>query len=308
MKPSLLVLAAGMGTRYGGLKQMDPFGPHGETIIDYSIYDAVRAGFGKVVFVIRPDFADLFKTELGSRFEKKIKVDYAFQELNKTPSWFQLPVGREKPWGTGHAVLMAEALIHEPFAMINADDFYGQKGFEVMARYLEASQDGPLADYSMVGYNLKSTLSDNGTVSRGICQLTENGMLSEVIETTKIEKLKIGARDQVSGKELSGNEIVSMNFFGFTPSIFGYLKARFDAFLKNEGQALKGEFYIPQAVDALIKEGRAGVKVLRSSDSWFGVTYREDKAGVQENINTLVESKRYPSELRAWFESNSPDA
>jgi dTDP-glucose pyrophosphorylase len=294
MKATLIVLAAGMGSRYGGLKQMDPVGPSGETIIDYSIYDAIRAGFGKVVFVIRPDFAELFKTEIGKRFESRIAVDYAYQELSKLPSWFQAPKEREKPWGTGHALLMAEGLVKEPFAMLNADDFYGAEGFEVMARHLEATQ----GDYAMVGYRLKATLSEHGTVSRGICRI-KDGCLGEVVETTKIEKTADGARDQATGARLTGEEIVSMNFFGFTPAVFPQLRQLFDAFLKEEGQALKSEFYVPKAVDRLIQDGKAKVRVLSSRDAWFGVTYKEDKPHVMAEISKLVEAGRYPRDLRA---------
>jgi UTP-glucose-1-phosphate uridylyltransferase len=298
MKPTLLVLAAGMGSRYGGLKQMDPFGPNGETIIDYSIYDAIRAGFGKVVFVIRPDFAELFKKELGSRFEGRIDVDYAYQELSKVPSWFKAPHEREKPWGTGHAILMAEAAVTAPFAMINADDFYGQEGFEIMARYLEHARDGAQADYSMVGYILEKTLSDNGTVSRGVCEMAPDGSLKAVVEQTKIEKLAQGAKDQLSGARFSGEEVVSMNFFGFTPSLFGHLRTQFEAFLRAQGQELKSEFYIPGVVDALIKSRAATVNVLRSRGQWFGVTYREDKPIVQAGIQRLIEAGAYPKQLR----------
>ena len=298
MKPTLLVLAAGMGSRYGGLKQMDPVGPNGETIIDYSIFDAIRAGFGKVVFVIRPDFAELFKKELGSRFEKKIAVDYAYQELSKVPAWFKAPAEREKPWGTGHAILMAESVVKEPFAMINADDFYGAEGFQIMGRYLEHAKDGALADYSMVGYVLSSTLSDNGTVSRGICEMAADGALQAVVERTKIEKLAHGAKDQVSGVQFTGEEIVSMNFFGFTPSLFANLHSQFDVFLKTQGQELKSEFFIPGVVDTMIKEKKASVNVLKSSGKWFGVTYREDKPLVQAGIQNLINSGAYPANLR----------
>jgi UTP-glucose-1-phosphate uridylyltransferase len=298
MKPTLLVLAAGMGSRYGGLKQMDPFGPHGETIIDYSIYDAIRSGFGKVVFVIRPDFAELFKKELGSRFETRIQVDYAYQELSKVPSWFSIPQGREKPWGTGHAILMAEQAVKEPFAMINADDFYGAEGFEIMARYLEHAKDAALADYSMVGYVLEKTLSEHGTVSRGVCEMDADGSLKAVVEQTKIEKLPHGAKDQLSGTSFTGEEIVSMNFFGFTPSLFSHLRSQFDAFLRAQGQELKSEFFIPGVVDRLIKAKAASVNVLRSTGQWFGVTYREDKPLVQAGIQRLIDSGAYPSNLR----------
>lgn len=294
MKATLVVLAAGMGSRYGGLKQMDPVGPNGETIIDYSIFDAIRGGFGKVIFVIRPDFAELFKREIGSRFEGKIQVEYAYQELSKLPSWFKAPAGRDKPWGTGHALLMAEALIQEPFAMVNADDFYGAQSYHVMAAYLATPG---LANYAMVGYQLKSTLSEHGTVSRGICKMDASRRLLGVVETTKIEKTASGAKDQVSGTILSGEEIVSMNFFGFLPSVFGQLHSRFDAFLREEGQELKSEFYVPKLVDTLIQEGEASVQVLESKDAWFGITYKEDKALVMENIKALVAQGKYPSPM-----------
>jgi len=297
MKPTLLILAAGMGSRYGGLKQMDPVGPGGETLLDYSLHDAVGAGFGKAVFVGRPDFAEAFKRDLGSRFEKKIAVDYAYQELDKTPAWFKRPEGREKPWGTGHAVLMAEGLIQEPFAMVNADDFYGRQGFDAMARRLRAAKDGALADYCMVGYELKATLSEHGTVSRGICAV-EGGKLRGVVETLKIEKTPEGARDQVSGAVFSGRETVSMNFFGFTPSIFGHLGRAFDAFLRREELLAKGELYVPGVVDGLVKDGRAEVTVLPSSDAWFGITYREDKALVAAGLAELIRAGRYPARLR----------
>jgi len=297
MKPTLLILAAGMGSRYGGLKQMDPVGPNGETLLDYTLYDAVQAGFGKAVFVIRPDFAESFKRDLGRRFEKKINVDYAYQTIDKTPAWFTPPAGREKPWGTGHAVLMAEGLIKEPFAMVNADDFYGRQGFESMAGYLLEARDGALADYSMVGYRLNATLSDYGTVSRGVCSIADDGTLREVVETLKIEKTATGARDLAGGAVFSGNEIVSMNFFGFTPSIFKHLARAFDAFLKNDALLLKGEFYVPGAVDALVKAGRASVSVLNSNDAWFGITYREDKPRVAAGILDLVKAGRYPARL-----------
>jgi UTP-glucose-1-phosphate uridylyltransferase len=298
MKPTLLILAAGMGSRYGGLKQMDPVGPNGETLLDYSLYDAIKAGFGRVVFVIRPDFAEAFKRDLGSRYEKKIAVDYCYQQVDKVPAWFKTPASREKPWGTGHAVLMAEGLVKEPFAMVNADDFYGRQGFEAMARHLETASDKALADYAMVGYELKATLSEHGTVSRGVCSITEQGTLKEVVESVKIEKTASGARDQASGLVFSGHETVSMNFFGFTPSIFGRLAQAFDAFLREESNLAKGELYIPAVVDAQVKAGRAAVTVLRSSDAWFGITYREDKPLVAVGIQALIQAGRYPQRLR----------
>jgi dTDP-glucose pyrophosphorylase len=287
-----------MGSRYGGLKQMDPVGPDDETLLDYSLYDALRAGFDRVVFVIRPDFAEAFKRDIGSRYEGKLAVDYAYQTVDKTPAWFKMPAGREKPWGTGHAVLMAENLISGPFAMVNADDFYGRQGFESMAGHLKGAHDGALADYSMVGYELRATLSEHGTVSRGICSLSADGKLKDVVETLKIEKTASGARDQAGGSVFSGHETVSMNFFGFTPSIFGHLAAAFEAFLREESDLPKGELYIPGVVDSLVKSGKAAVSVLRSPDAWFGITYREDKPRVSAGIAELVRAGRYPARLR----------
>jgi dTDP-glucose pyrophosphorylase len=295
---TLLILAAGMGSRYGGLKQMDPVGPDGETIIDYSIYDAARAGFGKVVFVIRPDFAELFKRELGSRAEKRIAVDYAYQELAKIPDGFKVPEGRQKPWGTAHAVLMARDVIKEPFAMINADDFYGPESFEAMAKHLQVSKDAELADYSMVGYVLRQTLSEHGTVSRGLCSLNPDGTLKEVVETLKISKTTGAAKDDASGKDLSGEEIASMNFWGFTPSVFGHFERLLIEFLKAKSSDLKSEIYVPYAVDQLIHEKKARVSVLKSDAKWFGVTYREDKPHVIEGIRKLVDAGRYPASLK----------
>ncbi|MES2201313.1 MAG: sugar phosphate nucleotidyltransferase [candidate division FCPU426 bacterium] len=292
-KPTLLVLAAGMGSRYGGLKQMDPVGPAGETIIDYSVHDAIRAGCGKVVFVIRPDFAEVFKRDLGSRFEKHIAVDYAYQELGKLPAWFTLPPERTKPWGTAHAVLMAKDLVKEPFLMINADDFYGRESFEVVARHLE--KGGP--DYCMAGYRLKNTLSDNGTVARGVCASGPDGNLTAVDELTKIGKEGTGAKDAVTGRVMSGEEIVSMNFFGFSTAIFGQIEGLLDEFLKTQGQDLKSEIYIPKVLDRLIRDHKAQVKVLPSNGQWFGVTYREDAPLVKAGIQRLVSSGAYPSPL-----------
>jgi len=298
MKPTLLVLAAGMGSRYGGLKQMDPVGPNQETLLDYSIYDAVEAGFGKAVFVIRPDFAEAFMRNLGARFEKKIAVAYAFQELHKTPPWFKVPENRQKPWGTGHAVLMAKDLIDEPFAMINADDFYGRQGFQQMSRTLQGLPKGELSSYAMVGYTLESTLSEHGTVSRGICTVDRGGSLLKVVERTKIEKTGTGARDQTSGALFTGDETVSMNFFGFTRSVFGHLERAFETFLKDESKLATGELFVPGVVDQLIQDGTATVKVVRSPDAWFGITYREDQPQVARGIAALIQAGRYPSRLR----------
>jgi dTDP-glucose pyrophosphorylase len=298
MKPTLLVLAAGMGSRYGGLKQLDQVGPSGETIIDYSIYDAIRAGFGKIVFVIRKDIEKTFKETIGRRYEGKIAIEYAFQELDKLPAGFSVPPQRRKPWGTGHAVLCAGDVIHEPFAVINADDFYGADGYQLLADYLKLARDGVKADYCMCGFILRNTLSDNGTVSRGICKIA-GGYLTSVTEMTKIERNGSAARNIEDGarRELASNEIVSMNMWGFTPSIFDHLEQMFIEFLKVNGQKEKSEFYIPSVADTLIKAGKAGVKVMESRDSWFGITYREDKDKVVDSIRALVAKGIYPNKL-----------
>lgn len=298
MKPTLLVLAAGMGSRYGGLKQLDQVGPSGETIIDYSIYDAIRAGFGKIVFIIRKDIEAPFKESIGKRYEGKIAIEYAFQELNKLPAGFSVPPQRQKPWGTGHAVLCARDVIHEPFAVINADDFYGANGYQLLAGCLSQAEDGVKAAYCMCGFILRNTLSDNGTVSRGICKINE-GYLASVTETTRIERNGRAARNIEEGAQcdLTGDEIVSMNMWGFTPSLFGHLERLFIEFLKTSGQKEKSEFYIPSVADTLIKEGKAEVKVMESRDSWFGITYREDKDNVVNSIRALVAKGDYPEKL-----------
>lgn len=293
MKPTLLILAAGMGSRYGGLKQLDSVGPGGETIIDYSVFDAARAGFGKVVFVIRRDFEALFKKQVGARFESKIEVAYAYQALDALPSGFKVPEGREKPWGTGQAVLMAKDLIHGPFAMVNADDFYGYESFEIMARHL-STQGG----YAMAGYRLKSTLSEHGTVSRAVCDLNPDDSLKRLREVLKIEKHGSGGRDQATGEVFSGEELVSMNFFGFPASFFPLLEAKFAEFLKSKGGELRSECYVPQVLDELIQDGKARVQVLASNASWFGVTYQEDKPLVTAGIRKLIESGLYPPSLK----------
>jgi UTP-glucose-1-phosphate uridylyltransferase len=295
-KPTLLVLAAGMGSRYGGLKQIDPVGAHGETIIDYSIYDAMRAGFGKIVFVIRHDIEEAFKKTVGSRFEKKIPVEYVFQELTQLPPGFSLPPNRTKPWGTGQAILMAADTIHEPFAAINADDFYGANSFRVLVEHLQSGT----ADFAMVGFTLRNTLSEFGSVARGICRTNAEGLLESVTELTKIERDGTGAKAAgADGKALplTGDETVSMNMWGFTPALFGTLREGFVEFLKRQGREEKSEFYIPSAVNDLVRAGRARVKVLRSPDSWFGVTYREDRPFVVEGIRKLIARGDYPEKL-----------
>src|SRR6266404_2159669 len=288
MQPTLLVMAAGMGSRYGGLKQIDAVGPNGEAIIDYSIYDALRAGFGRLVFVIRRDIEAPFREAIGGKFEKRIAVDYVFQELEKLPPGFTIPPGRTKPWGTTHAILMAEETLREPFAAINADDFYGRESFQVMADFLRAG--GP--DYAMVGYTLRNTLSEHGSVSRGVCECDAAGFLRAVVELTKIEKQGRGAHAE--GRVLSGDELVSMNLWGFTPALFPQLRERFSEFLRRSGQELKSECYIPTTVNELVASGAARVKVLRTPSSWFGITYKEDKPQVIASIRKLVADGGYP--------------
>jgi len=295
-KPTLLVLAAGMGSRYGGLKQIDPVGPAGETIIDYSVFDAMRAGFGKLVFVIRRDIETQFREIVGSRFEKRIAVDYAFQELNQLPPGFSKPPQRTKPWGTGHAILAAADAVREPFAAINADDFYGANSYRALADNF-ASGGG---DYAMVGYVLRNTLSDFGSVARGICQSDAHGFLTSVVEMTKLERDGSGAKNTApDGKvtRLTGDEPVSLNFWGFTPALFPQLRESFTKFLRARGNDEKAEFFIPDVVGELISSRQARVKLLRTPDSWFGVTYRDDRPRVVESIRQLIARSEYPVKL-----------
>ena len=298
MKPTLLILAAGMGSRFGGLKQVEPVGPAGEAIIDYSIFDAIRAGFGKVVFVIRESFADAFKEKFGDKLAGKIDVEYVFQELDNLPEGFSLPEGREKPWGTAHAILVAKNAINEPFCALNADDFYGYNAYKVMADFLKNSENSH--EYSMVGYKLKNTLSDFGSVSRGICEVNQNNELESIVETKKIFKKGnkvISEEPDGSEKELTGNETVSMNIWGFKPSIFPVLEEKFTEFLKTEIDKPKSEMYIPSVVFEMIAERQATVKVLNTDSPWFGVTYKEDKPSVVNKIKSLIEKGEYPAEI-----------
>lgn len=300
MKPTLLVLAAGMGSRYGGLKQIEPVGPGGATIIDYSIFDAVRTGFGKVVFVIRHDIETEFKSTFGQKFESKIPVKYAYQELNMLPSGFSVPPNRKKPWGTAHAVLAVKDLINEPFAVINADDFYGASAFHVLANFLQKTQNFDGDEYAMVGFVLRNTLSEFGSVSRGICQSDAKDYLQNIVELTKIEKAGDQAKytDEAGNTHtLSGDEIVSMNIWGFTPSIFNHFQRLFIEFLQQHGQEEKSEFFIPTEVNTLIAQNQVRVKILASQDSWFGVTYQKDKAQVIKGIQHLIARGKYPKQL-----------
>jgi NDP-sugar pyrophosphorylase family protein len=296
-KPTLLVLAAGMGSRYGGLKQIDPVGPNGETIIDYSIYDALRAGFGKLVFVIRHDFEQAFKEHVGARFEKRAPVEYVFQELDALPPGFSVPPGRAKPWGTTHAILMAENAVKEPFAAINADDFYGRQAYQVLAQHLTSVP----ADYAMVGFVLRNTLSEFGSVARGVSRVDGNNYLTSIVEMLKVEPEGNGAKNTGADGQitrLTGDEAVSMNFWGFTPAVFDQLRTQFAAFLKKSGREEKSECYIPATVGELVAAGQAKVKVLRTNDSWFGVTYREDRPRVVESIRRLIQRGVYPAKLQ----------
>jgi dTDP-glucose pyrophosphorylase len=295
MQPALVVLAAGMGSRYKGLKQVEPVGPSGETIIDYSVFDALRAGFDKLTFIIRKDIQEEFKATIGKRFESRMAVDYVFQELDKLPPGFSVPPNRTKPWGTGHALLMAADKIQTPFAAINADDFYGRHSFQMLADHLRSGTQ----DYAMVGFVLRNTLSEFGTVARGECKLSGD-YLTSVVELTTIER--DGSRAKYTDEHgkvhpLTGDEIVSMNMWGFTPNIFSQLERLFGRFLKKYSGEPKREFYIPSAVNTLITEGSAKVKVLQTPDTWFGMTYREDRERVTESIRRLVKEGAYPEKL-----------
>lgn len=300
MRPTLLILAAGLGSRYGGLKQMDGVGCSGETIMEYSVYDAIRAGFGKVVFVIRHSFADQFKEFVNRRFADKIEVEIVFQELNYLPEGYQVPEGREKPWGTNHAVLMAKEVIREPFCVINADDFYGQNSFGVIAEFLRQIQDKK-RQYAMVGFRIQNTLSESGTVSRGVCQADMEHFLTSIHERTAIQRYpdrNIKYQEQDGSLHcIPENTPVSMNFWGFTPDYFDYSEQLFKEFLNEQGRELKSEFFIPKVIDSLIREGDATVKILDTESQWFGVTYKEDKPVTVAKIAELVAQGIYPQNL-----------
>ena len=300
MKPTLLILAAGMGSRYGSLKQMDGIGPNKEAILDYSVYDAIRAGFGKVVFVIRHSFGDEFKEVFSKeRFGGKIDVDYVFQELDYLPEGYTVPEGREKPWGTNHALMMAAKAIDTPFAVINADDFYGADAYQVLGDYLR-TLDGSKNKYCMVGYLLKNTLSEFGSVSRGVCTADKNGNLVSIVERTKVERVGgvVEYMDE-NGKmqPIDENTLVSMNMFGFTPDYFAYSDEYFKQFLDENKTNLKAEFFIPLVTNNLINSGKATLKVLSSDAAWFGVTYKEDRPDVEKKLKALIASGAYPEKL-----------
>jgi len=301
MKPTLVILAAGMGSRYGGLKQVDPVGPSGETIMDYSVFDAVRAGFDRVVFVIRRDFEDVFRSTIGSKYAGVVAVDYAFQSMDDLPHGFTVPSARAKPWGTAHAIRAARTAVRAPFAAINADDFYGRDAFRRLAAFLSASRrpDARLR-FAMVGYLLNQTLSENGSVARGVCRVGADGLLAKVTEMTKLVRMPGGAENREDAEHpvrLTGTERVSMNLWGFTPELFDALDARFPAWLKANAANPKAEWYIPFVVDEMVGAGAAEVEVLPTESAWFGVTYREDKPRVVEAIRKLVDAGEYPVKL-----------
>lgn len=300
MKPTLFVLAAGMGSRYGGLKQLDPLGPQGQTIMDYSIFDAIRAGFGKVVFVIRKDFEEDFRRSILSKYEGHIPVEVVFQSTDKLPEGYTCPEERTKPWGTNHAVMMGADVINEPFAVINADDFYGRDAFAVIAADLmrERSRKG---DYSMVGFRVGNTMSENGSVSRGVCSVNAEGNLTKVVERTGIaydKEHRICFLDENNETEyLDPSTPVSMNLWGFTPDYFSYSDREFRRFLDKCLTTPKAEFYIPTAIDTLINSGEATVKVLDTTSRWFGVTYAADRQGVVDKLAALHAAGEYPDTM-----------
>ncbi len=300
MKPTLLILAAGIGSRYGGLKQLDQIGPTGETIIDYSIYDAIIAGFGKVIFIIKERIEDDFKEIFVERLKDKIAIDYVFQETWMVPEGITIPDNRSKPWGTGHAVMMADGKIDGPFAVINGDDFYGRGAFETLAAYYKDWTPARSNDYCMVGYPVDKTLSEFGAVSRGVCQSDEDFLLAEVVERTQIERIGTGIvykNEKGQDVNIEGDTIVSMNFWGFTPSFFGYLNRGFETFIEQNAGNLKAEFYIPSVVNELINTKTASVRLLQCDEKWFGMTYKEDRESVVKSIRQLVKTGVYPENL-----------
>ncbi len=296
-KPTLVILAAGMGSRYGGLKQLDEIGPNGEAIIDYSLYDAIRADFGKVVFIIRTDFAEAFKARFEPRLEGRIQTDYVYQSPDKIPAGFTLNPNRVKPWGTSHALMMAEQAVNEPMAVINADDFYGRVAYETMSQFLQNSPDPN--EYAMIGYRVASTLSEFGSVSRGVCNTDANGYLTSVVERTKILRESDGIQyyEQENRYALSDETPVSMNFWGLKPSVFGKLHEGFNIFLETRGDDLTSEYYIPSLINDNIQKNRIKTKVLTCNAPWFGVTYREDKPEAEKQIRALIGQGVYPENL-----------
>lgn len=300
MKPTLLVLAAGLGSRYGGLKQLDGLGPNGETIMDYSIYDAVKAGFGKVVFVIRQTFENEFREKVAKKYEHLIPIEVVFQELDNLPEGFELNPDRVKPWGTNHALMMGKSVINEPFAVINADDFYGRRSYQLMSDFL-SQLGGSENKYCMVGYRVGNTLSESGTVARGVCETDENNNLTSIVERTQIKRIDgvVKFKDEKSDEWISlpDNKPVSMNMFGFTPDYFEYSDQSFVDFLKENEEDLKAEFFIPTLVNDLIVDGKIEMRVLDTTSQWFGVTYIEDRPFVVNKFKELVDKGEYPSPL-----------
>lgn len=302
-KPALVIMAAGMGSRYGGLKQIDPVDEQGHIIMDFSIYDAVEAGFEKVVFIIKKANEAVFKECIGNRVSEKMQVEYVFQEMDKLPAGFQAPEGREKPFGTGHAILCCKDVLDGPFAVINADDYYGKNAYQTIYDYLISHQDDEKYRYAMVGYDLKNTLTENGHVARGVCETDAEGFLTEICERTHIEKRGEQAVYTEDGgaawTEISMDSTVSMNFWGFSDSILKELESGFENFLREElpGNPLKAEYYLPMAVGSLLQEGKASVQVLNSRDQWFGVTYKEDKEMVVNAIAELKKKGLYPEKF-----------
>ncbi len=300
MKPTLVVMAAGTGNRYGGFKQVEPIGPNGELLIDYSAYDAIRAGFGKLVFVIQKDFAEIFKQKVSGKFERCLEVCYTYQEISSYLDEFKLPRNCRKLWGTGHAVLTAGEVVNEPFATITADDYYGHNSFKIIADYLSSAQMLRTDNHVMVGYILRNTLSEHGYVSRAVCRCSPQMQLDSIVERTKISPTAEAAvYVDKSGKTLAltGDEMVSMNFWGFGPSIFDALQSQFSKFLSKCGHDPQAEFFLPTAVNNLVAAGKIRVKVLKTQDRWFGITYHQDKISAVKNINKLIEEGVYPEKL-----------
>lgn len=302
-KPTLVIMAAGMGSRFGGLKQIEPVSDKGEIILDFSLYDAVMAGFKKAIFIIKKENEEAFRALVDDRAGKYIGVEYAFQCLDDLPEGYFVPEGREKPWGTAHAVLAARRLADSPIAVINADDYYGPGAFQSIYQFLETACDSDKYDFCMAGYNIENTLTENGYVSRGVCQTSEEGLLREITERTKIQwqgdKIVYTEDEGATWQELPRGTVVSMNFWGFTQSMMKEMEERFPAFLDNalKENPMKGEYFLPGVVDQLIKEGKARVKVLRSQDRWYGVTYREDKDSVVSALQSMKDKGEYPDVL-----------
>lgn len=296
--PVLVVMAAGMGSRYGGLKQIDPVGPNGQIIMHYSIYDAWKAGFRRVVFIIKEELLDAFRERIGNAAEKLMQVDYVFQSPDKLPEGCTMPEGRTKPLGTGHAIYCVRGVISEPFAVINADDFYGAQAFQCLYDYLKDAQDDDKYRYCMVGYRVENTLTENGTVSRGICEADENGYLADIVERTAISRDANGVISDPEAGEIAEGTLVSMNMWGFTPSFLDELETGLRTFMTDElpKNPAKGEYYLPFAVDHLIQNGQATAKVLQTSAQWYGVTYKEDKPVVVDALRRMTEAGLYPAE------------